>query len=147
MGRILNLNIIETEADLKQLYQKQTNAKAKERVQALYLLKSGEVKKLEALAQVLSRDTATLYRWFQKYEKEGLVGLLQHKYSTGRKPAIPLDAIEKLYQRLQDPKSFSSYSAIQTWLQEEHGVEASYKVVHKTVLYKLGYKLKEVSKT
>lgn len=142
MGKTFKLNITQTSEELKILLGKQTTSKNKEKIQALYLLKLGEVKSLKDLANVLGRDTATLYRWFQKYKVQGLNGLLEVKRGQGRKPAIPKEVMEQLKQRLGDTVEFRTYEEIRTWLKEVCGVEASYKVVHEAVRYKLKLKLK-----
>ncbi len=143
MAGILKINIIETSEDLKTLLIKQTTARGKERIQALYLLKIGQVKTLKELSVVLGRDQATIYRWFRKYKVEGIDGLLEVKRGQGRKPAIPKNVMEILKHRLKDPKAFKSYGEIKSWLKEEHDVDASYKVVHEAVRYKLSIKLKK----
>ena len=40
------------------------------------------------------------------------------------------------------PEGFNSYTEIQTWLKAVEGIEASYKVVHDTVRYRMKAKLK-----
>lgn len=142
MAGVLKLHITETGEQLKTLLAQQTTARGKERIQALYLLKIGQVQTLKELSVVLGRDTATLYRWFQKYKTEGLEGLLELKKGQGRKPAIPKEAMERLKQRLQKAEKFSNYGEIRIWLKEECGVDASYKVVHEAVRYRLKVKLK-----
>ncbi|GAB1538294.1 hypothetical protein NUACC21_09520 [Scytonema sp. NUACC21] len=49
---------------------------------------------------------------------------------------------EQLLKELQEPQGFKSYEEIRTWLKAEEGVEASYKVVHDTVRYRMKAKLK-----
>jgi transposase len=143
MSRRLNLEITETVEELKELLHQQTNTKLKERVHALYLLKTGQVTVLEALAQVLGRNTSTLYRWFETYKAEGLKGLLHLRHgNSGRPPALPASVQEALKRRLQEPPGFKSYGAIQEWLYQEYGLETNYKTVHQTVRYKLRAKLK-----
>jgi putative transposase len=142
MPGVLKLKITETGEELKTLLSKQTTARGRERIQALYLLKIGQVKTLKELAILLGRDTATLYRWFQRYKKDGLDGILEVKKGQGRKPAIPPNVMEKLKQRLENPDTFNSYGEVRNWLKDEFGVHASYKVVHEAVRYKLKVKLK-----
>lgn len=142
MSGVFKLDITETADQLKSLLAQQTTASGKERIQSLYLLKIGKVQTLRELAVFLGRDTTTLYRWFQKYKTHGLEGMLQVKKGQGRKPAIPYDVLQKLQQQLQQPGAFKTYGEIQTWLKEEFGVEASYKVVHEAVRYKLKVNLK-----
>ncbi|MEB3830534.1 helix-turn-helix domain-containing protein [Phormidium sp. CCY1219] len=146
MAGVLKLEIAETVEELKTLLAKQTTARGRERIQALYLLKIGQVKTLKELGILLGRDTATIYRWFQKYKADGLQGMLAVKKGQGRKPAIPKPVMERLKERLQEPDSFNSYSEVRTWLKKEFGIEASYKVVHEAVRYKLKLKLKSSKK-
>jgi putative transposase len=142
MAGVLKINITQTAQQLKTLLAKQTTARGKERILALYLLKIGKATTLKDLALVLGRDTTTLYRWFQKYKTHGLSGILTVSKSQGRKPTIPKAAMERLRQRLEKPEEFASYGAVRTWLKEECGVDASYKVVHEAVRYKLNVQLK-----
>lgn len=147
MAGVLKVNITQTSEELKTLLAKQTTARGRERVQALYLLKIGKVQTLKELSILLGRDTATIYRWFQKYKAGGLDRMLEVKKGQGRKPTIPKPVMERLKLRLQDPKKFTSYGEVKTWLKEECGLEVSYKVVHETVRYKLNFKLKKPRKT
>jgi transposase len=142
MTGVLNLNITETREHLKTLLNQQKTAQGKERVQALYLLKIGQVKTVQELAVALGRNRVTLQRWLQKYRIDGLDGLLEVKKSQGRKPAIPKDIMERLQQRLQESPPFESYGEVKIWLEQECGIDASYKVVHEAVRYRLKYNLK-----
>lgn len=142
MAGVCKLDIIETQKELKTLLAQQKTASRKERVQALYLFKIGQVKTVKELAVAIGRDRITVQRWLQKYRCSGIAGLLAVKKGGGRKRAIPQAALMALQQRLQDPEAFRSYGEIQVWLKQEHGVDASYKVVHATVRYKLKTKLK-----
>jgi putative transposase len=141
MAGVLKLDITETIDQLKTLLAQQTTARGKERVQALYLLKIGQVTTLKELSVTLGRDTATLYRWFQKYKTKGIAGLLETKKGQGRKPMIPPEIMERLHEHLQQSE-YKNYGEIQVWLKEVYGIDASYKVVHEAVRYKLKIKLK-----
>ncbi len=142
MAGVLKINITQTAQQLKTLLAKQTTARGKERILALYLLKIGKATTLKDLALVLGRDDATLYRWFQKYKTHGLEGMLEVSKGQGRKPAIPEAVMERLQKQLEDPDKFRSYGAVRNWLKEECGIDASYKVVHEAVRYKLNVQLK-----
>jgi putative transposase len=142
MSGVLKINITQTAQQLKTLLAKQTTARGKERILALYLLKINKAKTLKDLAVVLGRDTATLYRWLQKYKTHGLEGMLAVRKGQGRKPAIPQAAMEQLRRQLENPDRFKTYGAVKIWLKEECGIDASYKVVHEAVRYKLNVKLK-----
>ena len=142
MANTLKLDIKEPADELKTRFKKETNAQKKERLHALYLLKSGKVTTLESLSRLLSRDTSTLYRWFQKYKHEGLDGLLKVYKPAGRPITIPPEALEKLKLRIQSDEGFNSYGEIQSWLKEACGVDVDYHVVYRAVRYKFKGKFK-----
>jgi len=142
MSGVVKINIAENPKTLQTLLSQQKTAQGFERVQALYLLKTKQVETVQHLAMVLGRTRITVQRWLRKYRQEGIVGLLREKKSPGRRQAIPNWAVERLRQELQQPEGFKSYGEVRTWLQAVLGVEASYKVVHNTVRYKLQSKLK-----
>ncbi|MCT7974602.1 helix-turn-helix domain-containing protein [Laspinema olomoucense] len=142
MARTLNLEIKESAEELKQLLDRQTSVQMKERLQALYLLKTGTLCTLQELSSVLVRDPSTIYRWFQKYKHEGLEGLLKPYKSPGKTTTIPSAAMGKLKQYLEENKGFKSYGEIQTWLKEECGVDVSYHVVYRAVHQKLKAQIK-----
>jgi putative transposase len=142
MSGVLNINITQTAQQLKSLLVKQTTARGKERLLALYLLKINRAKTLKDLAIVLGRDTATLYRWLHHYKTNGLEGMLAVRKGQGRKPAIPQAVMEQLRQQLENTNQFRSYGAVKNWLKEQYEIDASYKVVHEAVRYKLNVNLK-----
>ncbi|MCT7981166.1 helix-turn-helix domain-containing protein [Laspinema olomoucense] len=147
MANTLKLDIKEPAEDLKTRFKKETNAQKKERLHALYLLKSGKVSTLESLSRLLSRDTSTLYRWFQKYKNEGLDGLLKVYKPAGRPITIPAEALEKLKLRIQSDEGFKSYGEIQSWLKEACGVDVDYHVVYRAVRYKFKGKFKSTRRS
>ncbi|MCT7984758.1 helix-turn-helix domain-containing protein [Laspinema sp. A4] len=142
MARTLNLEIKESSEELKHLLDKQTSVQMKERLQALYLLKTGTLSSLQELSSVLVRDPSTIYRWFQKYKEEGLEGLLKPYKSPGKTTTIPSAAMGKLKQYLEEYEGVISYGEIQTWLKEKCGVDVSYHVVYRAVYQKLNAKIK-----
>ena len=60
MARVTKVEILESAEQLHELLRKQKTALSKERIQALYLLKIGQVKTMQDLAVVLGRGTATV---------------------------------------------------------------------------------------
>ncbi|MBD2039539.1 helix-turn-helix domain-containing protein [Microcoleus sp. FACHB-672] len=142
MANQIKLDISETAVELKTLLKKESNLQKKERLQALYLLKSGQVTTLEALSKLLVKDPSTIYRWFQKYKTDGLSGLLKLYKPAGKPCSLPAEAIERLKQKLQNPEVFRTYGDIQLWLRDECGVDVDYYVVYRTVRYKLKAKMK-----
>ncbi|OKH45534.1 transposase [Calothrix sp. HK-06] len=142
MSRVIKLEINETLEELLELLRKQKTVSGKERVQALYLLKTQQVKTVQHLAAVLGRGRVTIQRWLKAYRESGLNNILLEKKSPGRPKKIPLDVRSQIEKELSDPEGFKSYEEVRTWLLAEFGIEASYKVVHEVVHYKLKAKLK-----
>ncbi len=60
----------------------------------------------------------------------------------GKTPHIPPEVREELIRKLPEPKQEASYGKLQSWLEQECGIKASYKVVHTLVYYKLKAYLK-----
>jgi transposase len=112
MAGVLKITISESTKDLKQLLHQQSSARLKERLQALYWLRSGKVKTRQNLARVLARGESTVYRWLKLYKQGGLRGLLEVKPASGRAPKLQGQALERLKQRLAEPEGFNSYGAV-----------------------------------
>ncbi|BAZ70846.1 putative transposase (plasmid) [Fischerella sp. NIES-4106] len=142
MCRVLKLEIRETQDELQELLRQQKTGLGKERVQGLYLLKTRQVETVQHLAVVLGRGRITVQRWLRLYTDGGLNRLLEQKKSPGRPKSIPLDVRSLIKKELSQPEGFKSYEEVRTWLLAVEGIEASYKVVHEVVRYKLKAKLK-----
>jgi hypothetical protein len=184
MCRVLKVEIRETQDELQELLRQQKTGLGKERVQALYLLKTRQVETVQHLAVVLGRGRITVQRWLRLYRDGGLRDLqkikcpalsnifrlnprtggrcaprrnaraghfiiwkclnrlLEQKKSPGRPKSIPLDVRSLIKKELSQPEGFKSYEEVRTWLLAVEGIEASYKVVHEVVRYKLKAKLK-----
>ena len=146
MAGVCKIEITETVPELKTLLNHQKTVSGFQKIQALYLFKIGQVVTVKELAITLGVNRITVQRWLRQYRREGLLGLLKVKQSGGRKPVISAEARDKLEKRLSDPDNgFQSYGEIQTWLQEEYNINASYKAVYATVRYHLKSKLVRVA--
>lgn len=133
MAGVYKLEIKQSEAELKQLLGAQRTATGKERVQLLYLLKTGKAATVKTAAQLLGRHRVTVQEWLSRYRAGGIESMLEVKVPPGRARAIPLWAEKTLAKRLQEPQGFESYGEIQEWLKTKLGVVAAYKTVHKLV--------------
>lgn len=142
MKTAFHIDIQESGEELKKLMSRQTKARLRDRVRALYLCQTGQVQTRRELAAQLGRNESTIYRWFCTYQTEGLAGLLDVKASPGKPSKLPPEVLTKLQQRLQERSGFQSYGEIQHWLEQECGVSAAYQTVHGIVRYKLQSKLK-----
>jgi len=137
MAGVYKLEIIETEADLKQRLRTQKTASAKERLQLLYLLKTEQATTIQSAAALLGRHRVTLQEWLRLYRSGGLEAMLEHKPRTGRQQSIPQWAQDALNKRLHQPEGFESYGEICQWLEHHLGISAPYKTVHQLVHYRL----------
>jgi transposase len=126
MSGVCKINIVESAQTLKTLLAQQKTAIGKERVQALYLLKTRQIETVQDLAVCLGRDRVTVQRWLRQYRQGGLQEMLVVGKSKGRPKAIPDWAIKRLQQELSDPEGFESYKEVQIWLEAVLGIEANY---------------------
>lgn len=137
MAGVYQIEIKESEAELKKLLGLEKSGSGKERLQLLYLLKTKKAKTVKEAAEILGRNRVTLQDWLAKYRQGGLEKFLTRKVSTGRPRKIPRWAEKSLDRRLNEAQGFDSYGEICQWLTEDLGVVAPYKTVHKLVYYRL----------
>lgn len=142
MSGVIKIEILETVDELRQLLQSSQTKEVKERVQALYWVKSGQVQTTKAIADLIGKHRVTVSRWLSSYKEQGINALLKKGKSTGRKKKLSPSVEASLKQELIDEQGFSSYKEIQRWLRIVHDVEMSYTGVHQLVRYKLKAKLK-----
>ena len=142
MSGVIKIEITETVDELRQLLQSNETREVKERVQALYWLKSGQVQTTKAIANLIGKHRVTVSRWMSSYKEQGINALLRKGKSTGRKKKLSPSVEASLRQELTDEQGFSSYKEIQIWLRVVHDVEMSYTGVHQLVRYKFKAKLK-----
>lgn len=115
MTSVFNVEITESVEDLKTLVSKQTNARLRDRVRALYLCKTGLAQTRRELAAMLGCNESTLYRWLCSYQSQGLAGLLQVKASPGKPSKLAPEVLNKLRARVAERVGFCSYGEIQSW--------------------------------
>lgn len=142
MTGVTRVVIQESAEELKEKMNQQFQAKGHERLQALYLLKTGQCQQVIEVAAIVGRSRSTVHRWLHTYQEGGLARLIGPGKKPGRKPKIPDWAVVQLEKRLQQPRGFKSYREIQQWFESECGVKVRYHVVHELVRYRLGAKRK-----
>jgi transposase len=134
--------ITERPEQLQTLLKQERNAHKRQRLQALYLLASGQAHSRLTLAQLLAVHRHTIGAWLARYATGGLAALLTLKKAPGKAPACSPAVLTQLQARLQQPQGFASYGEIQQYLAHEHHVALAYSSVHGLVRYKLGAKPK-----
>ena len=142
MTTVFNVDIAESPQQLQQLIRKHRHARDRDRLRALYLRQTGQVRSRRELARLMGCNESTLYRWFRLYQQQGLAGLLEHHTPNGRPSELTPEIRQALEQQLSDPHGWQSYGELKQWLQREFGVQAAYTTIHGWVRYKLGAKLK-----
>lgn len=142
MSRIVKIEISETVEELKGLLKLAENQEVKERVQTLYWLKSGQIKTVSEIANLIGKHRTSVSRWLSSYRTGGIRTLLSKGKSSGRQRKLSPSVEESLKQELQDAEGFSSYKEVQRWLKVLHDLDVSYTGVHKIVRYRLKAKLK-----
>lgn len=135
--------ITEQPTELKQRQNQQKNITGFRKVQALYLLKTGQVETVSNLSDYVGVHRVTIQRWLKTYREEGLTKLLAVKPRSGRPRKMNASAIALLKERLKNKrKGFKSYGEIQRWLENNHQIKVNYHTLYHWVRYQLKAKLK-----
>lgn len=93
--------IRESEEELSQVEHHTRGQRFLDRVRMLRLLKSEQVKSLEACAVLLSYSPRQLRRWWQLYRREGLQKLTQPAVYAGKRSQLSPEAWEGLQAEMQ----------------------------------------------
>jgi transposase len=142
MAGVTRIDIQESVEELALLIRQQKQSRQKERLQALYMIKS-EGMSVSAIATTLGKHRSCVQRWLADYRESGIEKMLLFGKSSGRSRVIPNWAVESIKKQLENPEiGFASYKGIQQWLRNVLGVEAEYATVHHLVRYQLNTKLK-----
>ncbi len=88
MAGVTSIEVKESQQELEQLIQEQTNPKLKERLQVIYLLKLPDALNISQIAKVVGKHRGTVQRWLASYRVQGLDALLEIKHSPGRPRVI-----------------------------------------------------------
>jgi transposase len=134
--------IAESVEGLQTQLRTETDPKKRTRLQALYLLASGQARSRLALAKLLAVHRRTIQTWLKLYEEGGLRALLTIKKAPGKPPSLSPRVLTKLQEQLSDVRGFGSYGEVQRYLARTHQIALAYSTVHKLVRYKLKAKLK-----
>ena len=134
--------IAESVEDLKGLLRQAKKKHEIQRLNALYLLKSGIAKNRVQVAKILGVDRTSVGTWLTAYETGGLEKFLKRGYAPGRLPILTETQQNTLRKALENPEGFHSYVQIQEYIAQTFGVEMNYKAVYAMVHDKWGAKLK-----
>lgn len=123
------IKIIEAGPKLKRQLQQETRGRLKERLQALYLLKTGQVQNATELPYLLGKSYSTIKNGLKIYRPQGLQGLLKRQHGGGKSLSLPNPVLAALQERRRSPQGFSDYQAIQTGLLTTYGIDIPYKTL------------------
>ena len=139
--------IRESVEELKEQLRQETRARRKQRLQALYLLKSDQAKSRTQVGELLGVSRRTVGEWLERYEQGGLEKLLRLDTHSNRAYSLSEEQDARLRQKLSEPEGFKSYTAAHAWVNETFGLDLDYKAVHQIVRYRHRAKLKVARKS
>lgn len=134
--------ITESATELKHRLRSESVGYKKQRLTALYLLRSGEAKTRQQAAALVGVDRKTIAHWLDTYEADGIDQMLSRRYPPGRVPLLSEAQRAELRAELEKPSGFSSYGEIQQFIADTYQVQMSYKAVYSLVHDKWQAKLK-----
>lgn len=120
-------------------YNREKDADVKERI--LLIRRIVEDKKhIEDVAKELHRSRAWAYKWYKRYNEDGLDGL-KDKERSGRPPDVPKGVMIKIKQELAESNTGWDFRQVMDLIYKKTGVR--YHEVHiYRLLHKWGFKSK-----
>ena len=134
--------ITESPQTLQSQLRSETDPRRRSRLQALYLLASGQAPSRQVLAKLMVVHRHTIQTWLRLYEAGGLSAVLTIKRAPGKRPSLTPAILTKLRARLAHNRGFGSYGEIRQYLARVHKIHLAYSTVHKLVRYRLKAKPK-----
>ena len=121
-----------TVSELKIIMQRQRTITNRQKVQALYLLKSGSSQSITDVAELWRVHRITVQRWLKQYSNGGFSELLKLRRSTGRPRVIPQEVIAGISTKISEETcEFKSYKEIAGWVEDNYQVSVKYQTLHK----------------
>jgi transposase len=118
--------------ELKIIMSQQRTVTNRQKIQVLYLLKSGLSQSITDVAEVLGVHIITVLRLFKQYSEGGLSSLLKLGKSTGRPRVIPSEVIAGISTKISEGScEFKSYTEIAAWVEDHYQVSVKYQTLHK----------------
>jgi transposase len=126
-------------AKLDKIYKQESNADIKERIQLVRRIIQDK-QHIEDVAKELHRCRAWAYKWYKRYNENGLEGL-QEQPRTGRPPDVPKETMLKIKNELADSNTGWDFRQVMDLIYRKTGVR--YHEVHiYRLLHKWGFKSK-----
>ena len=134
--------IKETSEELRELLRQERHGKKQNRLQALYLIVTGQAKSRTKVADLLGKNRNTISEWLRLYETGGLEKLLEIYRPAGVPSKMTEAAVADILEILRSPKGSRTYKELHQTVVKKHGIEIHYSNVHHFVRYKLEAKAK-----
>ena len=100
--------ITESPQTLQSQLRSETDPRRRSRLQALYLLASGQAPSRLVLAKLMAVHRHTIQTWLRLYEAGGLSAVLTIKKAPGKRPSLTPAILTKLRARLAHNRGFGS---------------------------------------
>ena len=131
MAKQIDIDIQESESELRTLLNQQFQLLQHQRTKALLLIKQGKVTYTYQLAKKLKRERKTIYNWLKLYQQEGITSYLKVKSRGSRKEQIPVSVKLALSEKLSDPStSITSYVELLDWIKTNYHLELNYQTLY-----------------
>jgi transposase len=112
-------------------YNREKDADVKERMLLVRLIVEDK-KYIEEIAKELHRCRAWAYKWYKRYNEDGLDGL-KDKERSGRPPDVPKEVMIKIQKELADSNTGWDFRQVMDLIYKKTGVR--YHEVHITGYY------------
>jgi len=124
---------------LDKIYKQESNPDVKERIQLVRRIVQDK-QHIEDIAKELHRCRAWAYKWYKRYNYDGLDGL-KDKERSGRPPDVPKEIMLKIRKELADSNTGWDFRQVMDLIYKKSGVR--YHEVHiYRLLHKWGFKSK-----
>jgi putative transposase len=124
-------------------YKQEKDVDVKERILLVRRMVEDE-KHIEDIAKELHRCRAWVYKWYKRYNEDGLDGL-KDKSRSGRPPDVPKEIMVKIRQELAESNTGWDFRQVMDLIYKKTGVR--YHEVHiYRLLHKWGFKPKVLQK-
>ena len=124
---------------LDKIYKQESNPDVKERIQLVRRIVQDK-QHIEDVAKELHRCRAWAYKWYKRYNYDGLDGL-KDKERSGRPPDVPKEIMLKIRKELADSNTGWDFRQVMDSIYKKSGVR--YHEVHiYRLLHKWGFKSK-----
>ena len=128
---------------LDKIYKQESNPDVKERIQLVRRIVQDK-QHIEDVAKELHRCRAWAYKWYKRYNYDGLDGL-KDKERSGRPPDVPKEIMLKIRKELADSNTGWDFRQVMDLIYKKTGVR--YHEVHiYRLLHKWGFKSKVLKK-